>query len=964
METQVRSVRTADCTWEFETRADELLEVRVMARAPSHADRNPDGLLAAWSLDVRDHTIRAQTTSSLSVFARDCISSVFEQYVNRCATEDWPEAVFDVWQSDGATTFNAGTAPAVRQGIDALIAEGLRWSGACENGQWSATSVSTCITGRDSVACIAATGLPWGGAFYLAVKHQSEPQFALDVTSQSVDPPIDGPIGAVSAPSEWRLISAVIWNDHGEAWNVVPLSDVAATASPNVAGNLSDVRLRDVQAAPTGTVADPLPPQSWHGSLVGRTESVVRRAFSSPSEIAFALSLGVYGFTRLWKLEDFPIYFHGDEAFQVVAARRLVENSFRNELGVPFPLYFSNGGTWAPLVTTYLHVVTSTLLGMSVSIARGSSAVFAVLAGAALALFARDNLGVKTWWALPLVFAAIPTWFLHSRTTFETAYCTSGYAIFLWCYGKYRNGDARWGGIAVLAAAFTFYTYTNGQLIIGLTGALLAVIDARHHWRLRRKSGWIAAAVAAGVIPYVAYARNAPGATTEQLWRVSSYLVQDLPIWEKLRQFVLHYGAGLDPRYWFLPNTHELSRHMMLGYGYVLTWFFPFVAFGLATVIVGIGKPSYRLVAVALVATPIGASLADVGITRVLSVVVPLTLLALLGVESTLNTCWQALERLPKVRALRNDTVSHQRSRIVYISAIVLWIGLALPGSFMLRDALANGPRWFTDYGLYGQQWGAVQVFREIRQRAARQPTNVFYVSSTWANGTDLYLPFFVPDLQESGRVRMGNVRDLLSVRRELTNDMVWVMTADEVELARNSKRFRTIDLAASVPYPDGTPGFSFARLEYVANVEEVVAAERAARVALRSGQVVVNGERLAVRHSYLDAGGLNDIFDNNPRTLGRFNGGNPATLEWSFPTPRPVGTVTLAMTAGTWHVSVAVLRPVGTIDAVETDIDARSDPIVTVDVPEGVVGAIRLMITSRVHTDEAIIHLRDVTWQ
>jgi hypothetical protein len=210
----------------------------------------------------------------------------------------------------------------------------------------------------------------------------------------------------------------------------------------------------------------------------------------------------------------------------------------------------------------------------------------------------------------------------------------------------------------------------------------------------------------------------------------------------------------------------------------------------------------------------------------------------------------------------------------------------------------------------------------------------------------------------------MGNVRDLLSVRRELTPNMVWVMTADEVELARTSKRFRSINVESALTYPNGAPGFSFARLEYVSNVEEVVAAERAARVALRSGQVVVNGERLAVRHSFLDAGGLSDLFDSNPRTLGRFNGGNPATLEWAFPAPRTVGTVVLAMTAGNWHVSLAVLRPDGVVEAVEKDVDARSDPVVSIDVPLGTVGAIRLMITSRVHTDEAIIHLRDVTWQ
>jgi hypothetical protein len=958
-------VPVADGVWELQIRHGALVRGTLKANASDQRDGHTTATLAEWSLDESGVANFAQLVGGVPGSYTGAACAAVASYIRQCSTPDWSAVIFDLWHEDSAIPVSIGDDLVPRQGNDAIVSEGLRWAEANADAEWSIDDVCLTVTEHGSVACVAATGLPWGGAIYLvaqvgevAKRITAEGSTAATGVQHDARPVLD------HTHLKWKIVSVIAWNKRVASPVSCSTRLDADTATPTLRESSTappDVNPRHLRRA--------LAWFSWaRGSVqltsvkeIGQSH---RRDYVTRERIAFVLSLMVYAFTRLWRLEDFPIYFHGDEAFQVVAARRLIDNGFRNELGVPFPFYFSNGGTWAPLITTYLHVVTTTLFGVSVEIARGTSAIAGVIGGAALAMFARDSLGIRTWWAVPLIVGAVPTWFLHSRTTFETAYCTAGYAVFLWCYGRYVAGSARWVGFAVLAAAFTFYTYTNGQLIIGVSGAMLVVADARHHWAMRRKLGWAFAASALGAVPYVTYAWNAPGAMTDQLWRVSSYLVQDVSVWEKLRQFATHYGVGFDPRYWFFTNPHELARHAMLGYPYVPTWFLPFAALGLATVILGNRRPGYRLVIVALIATPIGASLTVVGITRVLPMVVPLSLLMHIGLDATIEKLGQVMQRLHAFRRARPTVALTDRGRFVTISVGALWLSLALPGAIMMRDAFENGPRWFTDYGLYGQQWGAVQLFKEITARATQHPDNVFFVSSTWANGTDLYLPFFVPDLQDVGRVRMGNIRDLLSARRELSRKMVWVMTADEVELARKSKRFQSIDIEASLPYPNGALGFSLARLEYAANVDEVVAAERAARVALRNGQVVVNGERLMVRHSYLDAGSLADIFDRNPRTLGRFNGGNPATLEWSFPSARKIGTVTLAMTAGNWHVSVAVLRPEGVIDAVETDTDARTDPIVAIDVPEGTVGAIRVLITSRVHTDDAIIHLRDVTWQ
>jgi len=930
-------IAVADGWWEIELR-DGLLTRGAFVVPSDKPGGTESNVVASWSLDVDRRPVFDQPAHETRSASSDDARLTLERYVSRCAAGDWEAGIREMWLVDEAVFHTVGVNSLPQSGVDALLDEGLRWVAP----RATAQHVEPEIVGVQSLgrlACVTLSGLSSRGAAYLLAR---------------VVPELPTEVVTASDVSAWAIVSVVCWDSpHGALGN-----NRGEREGYRPAGPTPDFRHIGAQA--NGT-SDPRP----HASGTTKRGAVERFGdWVSLPVVGFMVSLAVYAFTRLWRVEDFPIYFHGDEAFQVVAARRLVQGNFRNELGVPFPFYFSNGGTWAPLISTYLHVATSTLFGTSVQVARGTTALVSVIGGAGLALYARDSLGLRTWWVLPLLLANVPAWFLHSRTTFETAYCVSGYATFLWCYGRYRNGAPRWGALAVVAAAFTFYTYTNGQLIIGLTGALLTIVDARHHWAMRRHLGWVLAPALISLVPYVIYARAAPDATTDQLWRVSSYLVQDLPVGEKVRQFVLHYWAGMDPRYWFLPNPRELSRHAMLGHANMSTWLFPFVALGLAMAIIGIGRPGLRLLIISLAATPIGASLADVGITRVLPVIVPLTLLAHVGFDGTLVKVASIARRF----ALRGGS-AWTRSLVgsVHFSttgALLLWIGLSTQGGALMLEALDNGPKWFTDYGLYGQQWGAVQVFREIKSKARSRPDDTFLVTSTWANGTDIYLPFFTPELMDAGRVRMGNVRDLLSVRRELTPNMVWVMTADEVELARTSKRFRAINVESALTYPNGAPGFSFARLEYVSNVEEVVAAERAARVALRSGQIMVNGERLAVRHSFLDAGGLSDLFDANRRTLGRFNGGNPATLEWAFPAPRAVATVVLAMTAGNWHVSLAILRPDGVVETVEQDIDARVDPIVSIDVPPGTVGAIRLMITSRVHTDEAIIHLRDVTWQ
>ena len=66
---------------------------------------------------------------------------------------------------------------------------------------------------------------------------------------------------------------------------------------------------------------------------------------------------------------------------------------------------------------------------------------------------------------------------------FETAEMVAFYALFILCYLLYRRGRVGYIFPALVFAAAAFYSYSNGQAIIGLLALALAVVDAPYHWR-------------------------------------------------------------------------------------------------------------------------------------------------------------------------------------------------------------------------------------------------------------------------------------------------------------------------------------------------------------------------------------------------------------------------------------------------------------------------------------------------
>ena len=481
--------------------------------------------------------------------------------------------------------------------------------------------------------------------------------------------------------------------------------------------------------------------------------------------VLFGLGMFVYLFTRLYSIDKFPIYFFTDEAANPLFAQGLFDSGFRSAQGVSFPLYFELAANrWGPLLSVYIHAFSSALFGKSVIVTRTTQALVSLLAPLAVALILKQIFKARFWWVGALLMALVPAWFLHSRTGFETIIAASFYGCFLLFYMLYRTRSPRYLYAAILFGAATFYTYSNGQMIMVVAGLLLAVTDIRYHLKHWHTTGPALLLIGVLAIPALRFRATQPELLTTHLRALDSYWFYDRPLSQKLAQFAKTYAYGMSPAYWFIPNGADLTRHRMLGYGNIPIWLLPFflIGVGLSLWRTIKGSAPHRILLLAAIATPAGAALADVALTRVMAFVVPAVILIALGIEYPLSFARRRVSEL--------------------ILAPALFVVLTIPSLLMLRDALVNGPLWYRDYGLYGMQYGATQLFGDaIPQYLAEHAESQVIVSPTWANGTDNFIRFFLPPEQQA-RVQMLNVDYFMAARRDLNPNMVFVMPAYEYE--------------------------------------------------------------------------------------------------------------------------------------------------------------------------------------
>lgn len=661
----------------------------------------------------------------------------------------------------------------------------------------------------------------------------------------------------------------------------------------------------------------------------------------------FAFGLLVCAATRFAGLTRFPIFFFCDEAIQANVAQDLYENHFRDREGVFLPPYFLNHQRWAMSLNIYLLLAPVVLLGKTILVTRGTFVVVSLL-GAAAGGLALKSFAPRAWWTVPLLMAAMPIVFLHSRVAFETT--DACYAGFLCAYLLYRLRDPRWAPAAIALGGAVFYSYTAGQGIMLVMGILLLVVDGRYHFgQFRRRPVLLAATLitlAIVVVPLVREQRRHPHTTRDQLVFLQSYLVVPAPATQKLATFGKIYLSVFDPRYWFSPTQLDLARHRTGGMAYVPPLFLPLLVVGIGSAIAKWrSSPGHRVILLSPLGVPFAACFDRVQVLRVLPMVVPIALLTALGIEQIFR--WV------------------RRANLERWLFVALAVALAAASARIAAISLTEGPMWSRDYGLYGMQYGAAQVMKAAREELLRSPSTHVFLSSTWANNPEAFIDFFLAG-PERARAQMGDAQTYLFSRAPLTSDDLFIMTPDQFEAVSKSNKLVIEKLVRTVPWPDGRPGFFFVRMRYSAEADREFAEERAARRRLIEETAVLDGKTVRVRHSMADMGSAGDLFDRRPETLMRGLEANPFILEVLFPEPREISRV--RVTLGSMEVirlRVRVTPTAGSERSYEqTYRNMPGDPTIELALPGGPVHTKALHIEiEEVDARDTHIHVRELSF-
>jgi 4-amino-4-deoxy-L-arabinose transferase-like glycosyltransferase len=659
--------------------------------------------------------------------------------------------------------------------------------------------------------------------------------------------------------------------------------------------------------------------------------------------ILFAAAVVVYLLVRVIRLPDFPIYFFTDEAVQTILAQDFLRDGYMGYDKEFFPTYFLNSYQYNLGVSVYAQVLPYVLFGKSVWVTRGVSVLFSILAAVSVGLILKQAFKKPDAWLAVMLLSITPAWFLHSRTAFETAMATSFYAAFIYFYLRYRTASPGYIYAAVILAGLTFYTYSPIRMVVGITALLFFISDISYHWQNRRtvlKAFLLALLM---VVPLLRFMNVHPDETKNHLIVLSSYWIQPIPFTQKLGFYFQEYLKGLNPLYWYLPNDHDISRHLMKNYGHVLAATFPLAVLGIAACVRNFRSSAHRALLIALLAAPSGAALVALGITRSLVMVIPLALLSGLGLSNLLEWIEKKL-RIPR------------QALLVPVFLVFVYLNV-----YMLRDALVNGPVWYKNYGLSGLQYGANQLFPAIGAHLQNEPDAEFVVSPSWANGTDTVARFYYPgDIP----FRMGNIDGFMIEHRAINDRTIFVMTPEEYERAETSGKFADIEVLQTIPYPNGMPGFYFVKLRYVDNIDQILAQEIEARRQLIVDELDINDQRVQVSYSMLDMGTIDNLFDGDENSLVRSFEANPLRIQLDFPEPRSAAGLSIKVGGTPTRIGVVLQDANGEV-VLEVDerVEEQTIPrFADLEWPAVAVSRISISVTSLDVGEPAHVHLWEVT--
>ena len=712
---------------------------------------------------------------------------------------------------------------------------------------------------------------------------------------------------------------------------------------PATLETIPEVSTKSINVFPsTGVLQVETPPSARKTSKEGALVITITLA-----SVLVTLSILLYLFTRFAGLNRFPVFFFSDEAMQTIYAEKLIDNHFLYPNDEQIPVYVPvEGDRWSPMISTYLQAISLSIFGKSVLQTRATSIFIGFLGVIAVALILKLIFKQKYWWASILLLSLLPAWFLHSRTAFETVMATAFFAIFLLFYLLYRYRNPWFLFGAVFFGWITFYSYSNSQALMGLTAIGLFISDFNYHKKQIKIILWNLPLILIMAIPFIIFEIKIPDALAAHLRAINSYWYQHISTGEKLLTFLKNYLIGLSPQYWFMENGRDLIRHRMVGYGHIPLWTLPLFVIGVVLSVKKIKESAYRVILIAALAAPVGGSMLEISIARTLAFIVPATILIMFGLEWVLG--W--VERVLKPALV----------------AAVAFVILSALSIVTMNDAIINGPFWTNVYGLYGLQYGAVQIFQDTLPSYVNDSnTRNIVVSPVWANATDRFVDFFFTK-EQSRRIYIDGVDTYLLRKEDISLQDVFVWTADEYQRVLESGKFDPVEVEKVILYPNGEPGFYVVRMKYVDNIDEVFAAEKAERSKPTVEEIELDGQPVTVTYSRLDGGELSNIFDGDKNSLMRGLEANPFLIQLEFSEPRIISgfdLTTASMDDFTVTTKVYIDENSEPTVYEENFKDSPPDPTVQIDINPEKQPITKLVIEIKHNTleDPTHIHIREL---
>lgn len=612
----------------------------------------------------------------------------------------------------------------------------------------------------------------------------------------------------------------------------------------------------------------------------------------------FWLMLFFYFVTRLVGLTEYPIYFFGDEAVQMNRAADLLRDKGVGYDEIFLPTFFENNMSYILGTSVYVQVIPHLLFGNSVWAARFLPMVISMMAAIWVSFTLRDVFEVKHWWAAGFLLSITPAWFLHSRTAFETLLFSTFYAGFLYHYLMYRKGYTKhllwslfWGSVA-------FYSYTAGQIVMVVSGVLFLLFDMKYHWKQRKLWPWAFLVLAVCVVPFVRFMIAHPEEYTTRLVNYGSYWTGDLTLWQKVWQYVKEYLRGRSVFYWFFPHEQDMFRHTMTGYGHIHWTTLPLMGIGIWRLWVEHRKDgSIWAILGAALAAPSGAAAVGIGITRVLVTVIPVVITSGLGLQ------W-VIERL------QNKVLKQWKPNMVARFSFII---LVVFNIYMTWDALTNGPAWSSDYSLHGMQWGATQVFEDVKEFRSENPKVRIDLTPNWANNFNELERFFLGDEDQLYTTR-NSLDGYRTERRGLTKDTLVLMTSNEYRNLLEDPLFTDINIVQTIMAPDMSIAFYWVTMRYSDEAERLFNEIEEQRRRPMPDTLLIDGEEVTATHSYLDMGSFQDIMDNNLDSVIRSGGSNPLEITFDFDEPKAMNSIAFLIGSGSSQLQLTAVGEDGTV--------------------------------------------------